>query len=138
MLVEILTTLLLISGGMMCFAAGLGLVRMPDVYIRMHAATKAGTLGIGFIALAIMLVVPELDVVVKAGLVAVFMITTAPIGSHLIGRAAFRTGSPFSKMTVIDPPTAEYCSPELRAAFEEAHLTLPGKDPEPAAEPQRD
>ena len=110
-----IAAVLLVLGGGMCLVAGLGIVRMPDVYNRMHAATKAGSLGVGLLAAAVMVAVPELDIIVKAALVAVFMIVTAPIGSHLIGRAAFRTGEPVARGTVIDPETHAF--------------TLPGAEP---------
>ncbi|MEM6356684.1 MAG: monovalent cation/H(+) antiporter subunit G [Pseudomonadota bacterium] len=101
-LLEILAALALIAGGLLCFAAGLGIVRFQDVYLRMHAATKAGTLGLIFIALALCIAAPGLEIVVKSILVSVFMIITAPVGSHLIGRAAFRTGAPIWQGTDID------------------------------------
>ncbi|MEM7499380.1 MAG: monovalent cation/H(+) antiporter subunit G [Pseudomonadota bacterium] len=99
---DVLSALALIAGGLLCFAAGLGIVRFQDVYLRMHAATKAGTLGLMFIALALCLAAPSIEVVVKAVLVSVFMIITAPVGSHLIGRAAFRSGTPFWQGTGLD------------------------------------
>ncbi|MEM6679991.1 MAG: monovalent cation/H(+) antiporter subunit G [Pseudomonadota bacterium] len=99
---EIVATLSLIAGGLLCFSAGLGVVRFQDVFLRMHAATKAGTLGLMFIVLALCVVLPETDAIIKAILVAVFMVMTAPIASHLIGRAAFRTRSPFWEGTKVD------------------------------------
>ncbi|MEM8622684.1 MAG: monovalent cation/H(+) antiporter subunit G [Pseudomonadota bacterium] len=102
LVVEILAALCLVAGGLLCFAAGLGIVRFQDVFLRMHAATKAGTLGLMFIVLALCLVAPGLETAIKAGLVSVFMIITAPVGSHLIGRAAFRTAAPFWSGTGVD------------------------------------
>ncbi|MGF1552893.1 MAG: monovalent cation/H(+) antiporter subunit G [Paracoccaceae bacterium] len=102
MALEILGALLLVLGGVFCFAAGLGVVRFPDVFMRMHAATKAGTLGLIFLVGAMAFVTPALDIILKAVLVSVFMIVTAPVGSHLIGRAAYRTGSPLWSRTEID------------------------------------
>jgi multicomponent Na+:H+ antiporter subunit G len=119
MLADTLAMFLMVGGGFFCFVAGLGLVRMPDVYVRMHAATKAGTLGVGLLAAAVTVVVPETDTVVKAVLVAVFMITTTPIGSHLIGRAAFRTGAPLAPGTGIDPEAMRFMSPGQGEAAEE-------------------
>jgi multicomponent Na+:H+ antiporter subunit G len=102
MVLEIAGALLLVLGGAFCFAAGLGVVRFPDVFMRMHAATKAGTLGLVFLAAAMAFVTPAIDIILKAVFVSVFMIVTAPVGSHLIGRAAYRTGVPLWERTVID------------------------------------
>ena len=46
---------LLVAGGFFCLVAGIGIVRLNDVFARMHAATKAGTLGLALICLAVML-----------------------------------------------------------------------------------
>ena len=81
---------LILAGGFFCLVAGLGVVRMKDVYARMHAATKAGTLGLALICLAVMVQAETWLQVVEALFVFLFMIATAPIGAHLIGRAAFR------------------------------------------------
>jgi len=91
---EILAGLLLIGGGAFCFIAGLGILRMPDVYVRMHASTKAGTLGVGLIVAAVALIDGTPGVVTKALAVVVFLIVTAPVAAHLIGRAAWRAGVP--------------------------------------------
>ncbi len=81
---------LLVAGGGFCLAAGIGVARMRDVYARMHAATKAGTLGLGLVCLAAMVRAERLSDVVEPLFVLVFMLATAPVGAHLIARAAFR------------------------------------------------
>ena len=54
-MIEWLIALLIVSGGFFSFAAGLGVLRLPDVLTRMHASTKAGTLGVGLILTALIL-----------------------------------------------------------------------------------
>lgn len=73
------------------FVASLGLLRMPDLYTRAHASGKAGTLGkIGaFVAVAAAFPA-EPAVIVKCLLVVLFLFLTAPIGIHLLLRAAHR------------------------------------------------
>jgi multicomponent Na+:H+ antiporter subunit G len=82
---------LMLSGGFFCLVAGIGVVRMNDVFARMHAATKAGTLGLALICLAVMVEAETWGQVAEALFVFLFMIASAPVGAHLIGRAAFRT-----------------------------------------------
>ncbi|MEO1092785.1 MAG: monovalent cation/H(+) antiporter subunit G [Pseudomonadota bacterium] len=89
---EIAAAICLVLGGFLTFIAALGLVRMPDVYIRMHASTKAGTLGVGLIVVALVLVGGGSGVVGKGLAIVAFILITAPIGAHLIGRAAYRAG----------------------------------------------
>ena len=91
---SIISMVLICGGAFFAFVAGLGVLRMPDVYIRMHASTKAGTLGVGMIA-AGAAVATGGEAVVKQVLVILFLLFTAPIGAHLIARAAFRARVPY-------------------------------------------
>jgi multicomponent Na+:H+ antiporter subunit G len=92
----------LASGGIFCVIAGIGVLRFRDTYMRMHASTKAGTLGLALILVAVMLKAETWTEVVEAAFVFLFMIATAPIGSHLVGRAAFRTHQPKAPATQSD------------------------------------
>lgn len=99
---EWIAAALVASGGVFCLIAGIGIVRLPDIYMRMHAATKAGTLGLALVCVAVMVEADHWQNVVEALFVFLFMIMTAPVGAHLIGRAAFRTRSPMAPGTRID------------------------------------
>lgn len=101
-MIELLISLLLIAGGAFAAVAGLGLLRLPDVLIRMHASTKAGTLGVGLIVIAVAAHKGDLLVTSKAVLIIIFLLLTAPVAAHLIGRAAYRSGTPLWQRTVID------------------------------------
>lgn len=99
---ELVTAAMLIAGGVFVCLAGLGVVRMPDVYVRMHAATKAGTLGTGLILAAVAVHFADAGVAVRAVAAIVFLLITAPVAAHMIGRAAYRTGVPLWAGSVID------------------------------------
>ena len=99
---EYFTALLLVSGGAFACIAGLGLVRMPDVYIRMHAATKAGTLGTGLILAAVAIHFADAGVAIRTLAAIAFLLITAPVAAHMIGRAAYRTGVPLWEGSIID------------------------------------
>ena len=101
-MIEILTSLLIVAGGFFALAAGLGVLRLPDVLIRMHASTKAGTLGCGLILCALAVHFGEAGTVARAVTAIVFLLLTAPVAAHMIGRAAFRTGVPLCDGTKID------------------------------------
>ncbi len=97
-----LTVALVLVGGFFSVLAAVGLLRMPDVYCRMQAATKAGTLGVGCMVLAVATHFVSLDVVLEALLVIGMLFITAPIASHLIARAAYFVGSPLWDGTAHD------------------------------------
>ncbi|MCY4152489.1 MAG: monovalent cation/H(+) antiporter subunit G [Aestuariivita sp.] len=91
-MIDIIAALLLVLGGFFSLFAGIGIVRMPDVYIRMHASTKVGTLASGLIMAGVAVHFSEPSVVIKSVLVILFLLLTAPIAAHMIGRAALHTG----------------------------------------------
>ena len=99
---DIATGLLLLLGSGFVFVAGLGIVRMPDLLIRMHASTKAGTLGCGLILLATALHFQDVAVASRAIAAFLFLLITAPVAAHLIGRAAYLAGIRLWDGTVID------------------------------------
>jgi multicomponent Na+:H+ antiporter subunit G len=80
-------------GGFFCFAAGLGVLRFPDVLIRMHASTKAGTLGAGLILVAVAVFFADTATISRAIAAILFLMLTAPVAAHMIGRAAFKNGA---------------------------------------------
>lgn len=99
---QIIISVLLIAGGFFAAIAGIGLLRFPDVLMRMHASTKAGTLGVGLVVVGVAIFFADDLVTTKAGLIVWFVLLTAPVAAHLVGRAAYRTKVPLWPPTVID------------------------------------
>lgn len=93
-MIEVAAGLLAILAGAFALVAGLGMLRMPDLILRMHASTKAGTLACGLTMLATALVFGDLAVAVRAAGVVLFLLLTAPVAAHMLGRSALRTGVP--------------------------------------------
>ena len=87
---DLISAGLILAGALFVLIAALGVVRMEDVFTRMHASTKAGTLGLGLIVAAFLLGSVETEWSAKAFAVLIFMLTTAPVGAHLVGRAVYR------------------------------------------------
>lgn len=102
MILELFMAACVLLGGFFAFIAGLGILRLPDVLIRMHATTKAGTLASGLVMLAVAAGFADAPTVARAIAIVVFLLITAPVGAHMIGRAAFRSGVPLWSTTV-DP-----------------------------------
>lgn len=84
----------LIIGGLFGVIGALGVVRLPDVLIRMHASTKTVTLGCGLIIVGAAVFFGSSQIIVRAVAIIVFLLLTAPIAAHMIGRAAVSTGLP--------------------------------------------
>lgn len=99
---NLLIVIMLLLGGGLALLSALGVLRFPDTLIRMHAATKAGTLGAGFILVAVGLHFHETATTLRAAMVIVFLLLTAPVAAHLIARAAYRTGIRLWQGTWVD------------------------------------
>ena len=97
-----LTVAFLGLGSTFMLIAAIGLVRLPDLFTRMQAATKASTLGIVCMALAALWHFGAGAVGVPALLIVVFMFLTAPVAAHVIARAAYRTNVPLWEGSVRD------------------------------------
>ncbi|QCU91071.1 Na+/H+ antiporter subunit G [Thiomicrorhabdus sediminis] len=87
---EILLGLLIIIGAIFTLVGSIGLYKLPDFYMRLHGPTKASTLGVGaiLIASAIYFSLKQDSISLHEILVTVFLFITAPIGAHLMAKAA--------------------------------------------------
>ncbi len=101
-----IAAVLVVSGSLLVLAAALGVLRLPDVFARMHAATKAATLGFLAVITATALVLPVSEHITQLALAGLFQLLTAPVAAHMIGRAAHRAGTELSPTTVRDDLTA--------------------------------
>lgn len=91
-MIEVLSSALLLGGVALAVVAGVGLLRFPDVFSRMHAATKPSTLGLLMVTIGAALAMDEGSERSRLLLVAGFQFLTAPVAAHMIGRAAYRSG----------------------------------------------
>jgi multicomponent Na+:H+ antiporter subunit G len=99
---EWLAGIAMLVGSLFMLLAALGVLRMPDVYIRMQATTKAATLGAGGLLLAVALYFEDVGVTSRALLALGFVFLTIPISAFMICRAAYLVGVPLWKGTVLD------------------------------------
>ncbi len=91
------------AGGMIfVFLGMLGLLRLPDVYNRLHATTKIAILGAFGVMLGIIVKVGFNSMGIKAITVGLFLLLTSPMAAHMISRAAHRHGVGLCKESVID------------------------------------
>ena len=102
LVLAIVVGLMLIAGGLFTFLAALGIVRLPDVYTRMHAASKAGTVGSGLMLFAAGIHALDAAVFTRALAGFVFFVLTAPVAAHLVAKAAHSAGYRLTRHTVID------------------------------------
>ncbi|MDP3638785.1 MAG: monovalent cation/H(+) antiporter subunit G [Azonexus sp.] len=91
-LVDILSGLCLLAGAFFCVVGGIGLIRMPDFFTRMHAASVTETLGAGLILLGLTLQSGFTLVTVKLLMIGLLIFFASPTASHALARAALLRG----------------------------------------------
>ena len=99
---DIAAAVLLLAGVALALLAGLGLQQFPDVFARMHAATKATTLALLLVLGGAGLRAESGGDVAKLALVGVLQLITAPVAAHMVGRAAYDAGTELSPSTTVD------------------------------------
>jgi multicomponent Na+:H+ antiporter subunit G len=92
----------LIAGALLSLAAGIGVVRFPDVLSRMHAATKPQILGLLLILIGVGLRLRTGADIATLVLVGVFQLATAPVAAQMVGRAAYRSRRHRDDLLVVD------------------------------------
>ncbi|MBC7191399.1 Na+/H+ antiporter subunit G [Marinobacter sp.] len=91
---EILLSILLLTGGFFTLAGAIGLARLPDFYTRLHGPTKATTLGVGAIMISSLIYfsVTEGSINMTEILIMVFLVLTAPVSANMMAKAAMHIG----------------------------------------------
>ena len=110
---EVVAAVAELIGAFLFLASAVGLLRLPDFYTRVHAPTKAATLGVALLALASLLrSLPTGDVVwIEDLLILVFLLLTVPVSSQVLLRAAATRGIPQHSATAGKPAVAERDAP---------------------------
>jgi multicomponent Na+:H+ antiporter subunit G len=99
---EILASVLILVGSALALLAGIGLVHLPDVFARMHAATKPATLGLMLICIGAAVIDSDLADIAKLSLVVALQFLTAPVGAHMVARASYHAGGMLHRGTRLD------------------------------------
>ena len=99
---DVFIAVFLVLGSFFVFLAGLGVFRFPDLYTRMHAATKASSFGIGLMLVGFLIRFNQAYYVVEAILIIVFVFITAPVAAHMLSRAGYILNVPKYEKMVVD------------------------------------
>jgi multicomponent Na+:H+ antiporter subunit G len=99
---EVICAVLVMIGALFMGIAGIGLLRMPDLFMRMSCTTKASTLGMGFLMMAVAVRFPNLEIITRALAVTLFVFLTSPVAAHMIARAAYVSGVKLWRKTLVD------------------------------------
>lgn len=127
-MIDLLVAFFLLSGAAFMLLAALGVLRLPDLPTRMHASTKAGAMGAILIMGAVVFSFLEWVAFARSAAIVLFIVLTAPIAAHAIGRAGYFVGVPLWHGTIRDDLRERYDrdTHALRSAARD-----PGTDPDP-------
>jgi multicomponent K+:H+ antiporter subunit G len=89
-MLEIVISFFLLVGAFFILVGAIGLARLPDFFMRLHAPTKASTLGVGGVLLASMAYAMNDAFLIHELIITIFIFLTAPVGAHLLAQAALR------------------------------------------------
>ncbi len=97
-----------VLGTIFAILAAIGLLRMPDTYLRISVNTKAATLGVGLLLAAAAIYFGDIAISSRVLAIIIFIFLTAPIGGHLLGRTSYISGNELYKKTKIDDLKGKY------------------------------
>ena len=107
-MIEVILAILSTVGALSILFASIGILRMPDFYLRLSVTVKASTLGVGLLLICAAIMFPDVSVTTKAIAIIFFLVITAPVAAHMIGRAAYFTDTPLWKGTIVDEINGMY------------------------------
>ena len=99
---DLLTAAVWLVGAAFALLAAVGVLRMPDVFTRMQASTKASTLGLGCLLIGAALQMGDFASFVRVASIGAFVLLTTPVAGLVIARASYLAGVPLWKGTVLD------------------------------------
>ncbi|MEM9985231.1 MAG: monovalent cation/H(+) antiporter subunit G [Bacteroidota bacterium] len=97
-----------VLGAAFILLAAIGILRMPDLYLRISVTTKAATLGTGLILTSVAVYFGEAGISSRVVAIILFTLLTAPVAAHLIGKASYFTGTPIWEKSVVDDLKGRY------------------------------
>jgi multicomponent Na+:H+ antiporter subunit G len=99
---DVVTGIVWLAGSVFALLAAVGVLRMPDVFTRMQASTKASTLGLGFLLIGAALQMGDFASLIRVVSIGAFVLLTTPVAGHVIARASYFADVPLWKGTVLD------------------------------------
>jgi multicomponent Na+:H+ antiporter subunit G len=112
---EVIAALFILAGSIIVFVSAIGIIRLPDVYTRSHAASKSSTLGVlsTLVGTLLYFLISEGYFSIRLIMGIFFVFLTAPVAAHLIARSAYRNEVPLTENSIEDELKKYYFENEL-------------------------
>ena len=118
MITSLATIILIYIGIIFIVIAAVGIIKMPDVYTRMSAASKAVTFGTGFILLGLVVHFNDTVVFLKVAGIFIFLLFSISVAAHVIGLSAYKDKTPMTSLTFLDELKDEIARDDAPARME--------------------
>ncbi len=115
-------------GTLFALLAAVGLIRMPDTFLRISVNTKAATLGVGLLIGAAAIFFNDIAISTRVLAIIIFIFLTAPIGGHLLGRTGYFTGNKLCDQTHIDDLKDQYNKKTHELSSKDQNKTEPSEE----------
>lgn len=109
-LADLTTALLFLLGATLTLLAAVGLLRLPDTFLRMQASSKASTLGLACLLAGAGLQFHDVSTIIRLASIAAFIMLTAPLSAHIVARASLHRGTPLWSGSVLDEYDRAACA----------------------------
>lgn len=132
-LFDILTAFFLLVGSILALLASIGILRLPDTFLRMQASSKASTLGLACLLAGAAFQLTDVSSIIRLGSIAAFIMLTAPLSAHIVARSTLHRSTPLWKGTILNEyePLACAPDPERRSSQEVLDTTTVEDTPAP-------
>ncbi len=107
-IIEILAGISILLGSAFILISAIGLIKMPDIFLRMSATTKAVTFGVSFVLIGAAIFFGDIGTITRSFVIILFLFLTAPVAAHMIGRAAYFDGVYIWDKTIINEMDTKY------------------------------
>lgn len=107
-MISVIIAIISTLGTLFVLLAAVGILRMPDTYLRMAVTTKAATLGVGLLLIAAAIYFYDFSTTTRVLAIILFILLTAPVGAHLIGKAAYIAGNKLWEGSIMDDLKGKY------------------------------
>ncbi|MDX9790072.1 MAG: monovalent cation/H(+) antiporter subunit G [Candidatus Kapabacteria bacterium] len=108
--IAVVAGIMILLGSLFILISSIGLIRMPDIFLRMSATTKAVTFGVSFNLIGAAFFFGDIGTITKAVVIIIFLFSTAPVAAHMIGRAAYFDGVNIWDKTIVNEMETNYKS----------------------------
>ncbi|MBX3045063.1 MAG: monovalent cation/H(+) antiporter subunit G [Candidatus Kapabacteria bacterium] len=108
--VELFAGIALLIGSLFILISAIGLIKMPDIFLRMSATTKAVTFGVSFVLIGASIFFGDIGTITRSVVIILFLFLTAPVAAHMIGRAAYFDGVYIWQKTIVNEMENKYFS----------------------------